>query len=425
MILEKNKNETMKAEIITIGDEILIGQIVDTNSQFIGQQLNKIGVSVYQITSIQDDQQHILNALQEAQERVDIVIITGGLGPTKDDITKKTIAQFFNDDEIVEYPEVIAHIKGLFKKINHPFREVQRYQAQLPSKATLLMNNFGTAPGMWFYENETVFVSLPGVPYEMKGLITNKVLPKIQQQFKLPFILHKTIMTYGQGESTIAEIIEDFEDSLPNHIKLAYLPSFGRVRLRLSAKGDNKIKLEKELNDKVEAIYKLIPDIITGLDDDSSLEKRVGELLQKNNQTICTAESVTGGKIASNLVSVAGSSAYYKGSFVTYSAATKIDLLGVLPITIEKYTVVSKEVALEMAKGAKQKLNTNYAVSVTGNAGPTTDHNDKSVGLVYIAIVSDDHEFVGEFNFGQPREKVIHRTVSKALELLQKEILKN
>ncbi|MHB0756443.1 competence/damage-inducible protein A [Polaribacter sp. M15] len=415
----------MKAEIITIGDEILIGQIVDTNSQFIGQQLNKIGVSVYQITSIQDDQQHILNALQEAQNRVDIVIITGGLGPTKDDITKKTIAQFFNDDEIVEYPEVIAHIKELFKKINHPFKEVQRYQAQLPSKATLLMNHFGTAPGMWFYENKTVFVSLPGVPYEMKGLITNKVLPKIQKQFKLPFIIHKTIMTYGQGESTIAEIIEDFEDSLPKHIKLAYLPSFGRVRLRLSAIGENKIKLEKELNDKVAEVYKLIPDIITGLDDDSSLEKRVGLLLQQNNQTICTAESVTGGKIASNLVSVAGSSGYYKGSFVTYSAATKIDLLGVLPQTIEKYTVVSKEVALEMAKGAKEKLNTNYAISVTGNAGPTTDHNDKSVGLVYIAIVSDNNEFVGEFNFGQPREKVIHRTVSKALELLQKEILKN
>ena len=282
----------MKAEIITIGDEILIGQIVDTNSQFIGQQLNKIGVSVYQITSIQDDQQHILNALQEAQDRVDIVIITGGLGPTKDDITKKTIAKFFNDDKIVEYPEVITHIKGLFKKINHPFREIQRYQAQLPSKATLLMNNYGTAPGMWFYENETVFVSLPGVPYEMKGLITNKVLPKIQQQFKLPFIIHKTIMTYGQGESTIAEIIEEFEDSLPSHIKLAYLPSFGKVRLRLSAKGENKIKLEKELNEKVAAVYKLIPDIITGIDDDSSLEKRVGELLQKNNQTICTAESL-------------------------------------------------------------------------------------------------------------------------------------
>jgi len=218
----------MQAEIITIGDEILIGQIVDTNSQWIGQQLNKIGVSVYQITSIQDDKQHILNAFKEAQERVDIVIITGGLGPTKDDITKKTIAEFFNDDEIIEYPEVVAHIKGLFKKINHPFKEIQRTQAQLPSKATYLQNNFGTAPGMWFYENETVFVSLPGVPYEMKGLITNQVLPRIQQQFKLPFIIHKTIMTYGQGESTIAERIEDFENNLASHIKLAYLPSFGK-----------------------------------------------------------------------------------------------------------------------------------------------------------------------------------------------------
>ena len=413
----------MNAEIITIGDEILIGQIVDTNSQFIGQQLNKIGVSVYQITSIQDHQEHILNALQEAQERVDIVIITGGLGPTKDDITKKTIAKFFNDSEIVEYPEVIKHIKELFTKINHPFREIQRYQAQLPSKATFLMNNFGTAPGMWFYENETVFVSLPGVPYEMKGLITNQVLPRIQQQFKLPFILHKTIMTYGQGESTIAEIIEEFENSLPNHIKLAYLPSFGRVRLRLSAKGDNKAILEKELDEKVKEVYKLIPDIITGLDDDASLEKRIGVLLTKKNQTICTAESLTGGKISASLVSVAGSSAYYKGSFVTYSAETKMNLLGVSLKTIDKYTVVSKEIALEMARGAKEKLQTNYAIAVTGNAGPTTDHNDKSLGLVYIAFISDEKELVEEFNFGQPREKVINRTVSKSLEIMQREIL--
>jgi len=413
----------MLAEIITIGDEILIGQIVDTNSQFIGQQLNKIGVSVYQITSIQDDQQHILNALQEAQERVDIVIITGGLGPTKDDITKKTIAKFFNDTAVVEYPEVITHIKELFQKNNHPFREVQRYQAQLPSKATLLMNHFGTAPGMWFYENDTVFVSLPGVPYEMKGLLTNTVLPKIKQQFKLPFIIHKTIMTYGQGESTIAEIIEDFEDNLPNHIKLAYLPSFGRVRLRLSAKGENKAILEKELNDKVAEVYKLIPEIISGLDDDASLEKRIGTLLKKNNKTICTAESVTGGKIAATLVSVSGSSAYYKGSFVAYTAEVKTNLLNVSPETIQKYSTVSAGVALEMAKGAKEKLNTNYAVAVTGNAGPTTDKNDKNLGLVYIALVSDKNELVQEFNFGQPREKVINRTVSKTLEILQQEIL--
>ncbi|WP_438988616.1 competence/damage-inducible protein A [Polaribacter sp.] len=413
----------MKAEIITIGDEILIGQIVDTNSQFIGQELNKIGVSVYQITSIQDDEQHILKALHEAQSRVDIVIITGGLGPTKDDITKKTIAKFFNDDTVVEYPEVIDHIKELFSKINHPFKEIQRYQAQLPSKATLLMNNFGTAPGMWFYENETVFVSLPGVPYEMKGLITHKVLPKIQKQFKLPFIIHKTIMTYGQGESTIAEIIEDFENNLPTHIKLAYLPSFGRVRLRLSAKGDHKEQLEKELDAEIAKVYQLIPDIITGLDDDASLEKRIGELLKTNNKTICTAESLTGGKIAATLVSVAGASAYFKGSFVTYTAETKHKILNVATKTIAQQTVVSKQVALEMAKGAKEKLATNYAIAVTGNAGPTTDKNTDNLGTVFIALATDSKQIVEEFNFGQPREKVINRTVSKALEILQREII--
>jgi len=413
----------LQAEIITIGDEILIGQIVDTNSQFIGQELNKIGVSVYQITSIQDDEQHILKALHEAQSRVEIVIITGGLGPTKDDITKKTIAKFFNDDTVVEYPEVIDHIKELFSKINHPFKEVQRYQAQLPSKATLLMNNFGTAPGMWFYENETVFVSLPGVPYEMKGLITHKVLPKIQKQFKLPFIIHKTIMTYGQGESTIAEIIEDFEDNLPTHIKLAYLPSFGRVRLRLSAKGDHKEQLEKELDAEVSKVYQLIPDIITGLDDDASLEKRIGELLKTNNKTICTAESLTGGKIAATLVSVAGASAYFKGSFVTYTAETKHKILNVATKTIAQQTVVSKQVALEMAKGAKEKLATNYAIAVTGNAGPTTDKNTDNLGTVFIALATDSKQIVEEFNFGQPREKVINRTVSKALEILQREII--
>ena len=412
----------MKAEIITIGDEILIGQIVDTNSQFISQELNKIGVSVYQITSIQDDHQHILNALKEAQDRVDIVIITGGLGPTKDDITKKTIAQFFHDTEFIEYPEVIEHIKKLFAKINYPFKEIQRYQAQLPSKATLLMNQYGTAPGMWFFENNTVFVSLPGVPYEMKVLMTTEVLPRIQKQFKLSFILHKTIMTYGLGESTISEIIEDFENNLPSHIKLAYLPSFGRVRLRLSAKGENKEQLENELTTKIEEIYQLIPDIITGLDDESSLEKTIGDLLIKNGKTICTAESLTGGKIAATLVSIAGSSAYYKGSFVTYSAETKINLLGVLPETIQKNTVVSKEVALEMALNAKEIFKTNYAIAVTGNAGPTTDHNDKSVGLVFIALVSDEKAIVEEFNFGEPREKVINRTVSKSFQILRKEL---
>lgn len=412
----------MKAEIITIGDEILIGQIVDTNSQWIGSELNKIGVSVYQITSIQDDQQHILNALKEAQERVDIVIITGGLGPTKDDITKKTLATFFNDTQFIEYPDVIEHIKTLFAKVNHPFREIQKYQAQLPSKATLLKNNFGTAPGMWFFENNTVFVSLPGVPYEMKGLMTNEVLPRIQQQFKLSFIIHKTIMTYGQGESTIAETIEDFENNLPTYIKLAYLPSFGRVRLRLTGKGNQKEALENELEEKIKQLYQLLPDIITGLDDDHSLEKTIGDILTQKGKTLCTAESLTGGKIAATFVSEAGASAYFKGSFVTYTAEAKKNLLDVSSETINQYSVVSKEVALEMAKGAKEKLQTNFAIAVTGNAGPTTDHNDKSVGLVYIALITDEKAIVEEFNFGQPREKVINRTVSKSLEILRKEL---
>ena len=415
----------MKAEIITIGDEILIGQIVDTNSQWIGTELNKIGVSLHQITSIQDDKQHILNALQEAQERVDIVIITGGLGPTKDDITKKTIAEFFNDRELVEYPEVIEHIKALFQKINHPYREIQKYQAQLPSKATYLKNPYGTAPGMWFYENDTVFVSLPGVPYEMKGLMTLEVLPKIQQQFQLPFISHKTIMTYGQGESIIAERIEDFENALPKHIKLAYLPSFGKVRLRLSGRGNNKERLEEELQEKVFEIQQLIPDIIVGLEDGYSIEKRIGELLVQHQKTLATAESLTGGKIAASLVSVPGASAFFKGSYVTYSAEAKKSMLGVSEETINNFTVVSKEVTTEMAIATREKLDTNYAIAVTGNAGPTTDETDKTVGVVFIALATKTTVFVEEFNFGQPREKVINRTVNKSLEILQKEIIKN
>ena len=414
----------MKAEIITIGDEILIGQIVDTNSQWIGTELNKIGVSVYQISSIQDEKQHILNALKEAQERVDIVIITGGLGPTKDDITKHTIAEYFKDTLKLN-EDVVHHIKTIFTTYNIPFGESNRLQGMLPTKATYLKNEYGTAPGMWFHENETVFVSLPGVPNEMKGLMKKKVLPKIQEQFKLPFIIHKTIMTYGQGESLVAERIEGFENNLPPFIKLAYLPNYGRVRLRLSAKGDDKKILEDSLQKQIGKVFKIIPDIISGFDEGGKLEDKIGELLKQKGKTICTAESLTGGKISATLVSVAGSSAYYKGSFITYSPETKINLLGVSSKTIKKHSVVSKEVAIEMAKGAKEKLQTNYALAVTGNAGPTTDHNDKSVGVVFIALVTDLDVIVEEFNFGKPRGRVIDKTVNKALEILHKEILKN
>ena len=415
----------MKAEIITIGDEILIGQIADTNSQWIGTALNTIGVSVHQISSIQDEKVHILAALKEAQDRADIVVITGGLGPTKDDITKKTIATYFNDDAVVTYPEVVRHIQELFKKIRHPFTDVQLDQANLPSKATHLKNRYGTAPGMWFYENDTVFVSLPGVPYEMKGLMNHEVLPRIQQKFKLPFIIHKTIMTYGAGESIIAERIAAVEEDLPDHIKLAYLPSFGKVRLRLSGRGSNKAILEKELQEKVMAVQELIPDIVVGLEDGYSIERRVGVLLKEQGKTLGLAESLTGGRIAADIVAVPGASNYFKGGFITYSAEAKETILGVPQELMQKFSVVSSQVAAAMAVAAKEQLQTDYAIAVTGNAGPTTDATTKNVGDVFIALASDTGVIVEEFSFGQPREKVIKRTVNKALEILQKELLKN
>jgi nicotinamide-nucleotide amidase len=414
----------MNAEIITIGDEILIGQIVDTNSQWIGKELNKIGVSVYQISSIQDEELHILNAFKEAQSRADIVIITGGLGPTKDDITKKTIAKYFNNKEIIEYPEVIDHIKKMFNKYNIPYNKVQQYQAQLPSKAILLMNKMGTAPGMWFYENNTVFVSMPGVPYEMKGLMKNEVIPRIQEQFKLPFIIHKTVMTYGQGESVIAERIEDWANKLPDFIKLAYLPSFGRVRLRLSAKGPEKQVLEDSLNSVLQELYLLLSDIITGHESGVAIEEHIGNLLKDSEKTLCTAESVTGGKVASTLVSVPGSSAYFNGSIVAYSSEMKQELLDVSAETIKKYSVVSSNVAKEMAISALKKTTSDYAIAVTGNAGPTSDDTSMTVGIVFIAIASAKGVVVEKFNFGHPREKVINRTVNKSLQMLQQEILK-
>ncbi|MDC0870219.1 CinA family nicotinamide mononucleotide deamidase-related protein [Flavobacteriaceae bacterium] len=414
----------MYAEIITIGDEILIGQIVDTNSQWIGKELNKIGVSVYQISSIQDEELHILNAFKEAQSRADIVIITGGLGPTKDDITKKTIAKFFNDEEIIEYPEVIGHIKKMFKKYNIPYNKVQQYQAQLPSKARLLMNRMGTAPGMWFYENNTVFVSMPGVPYEMKGLMKHEVIPRIQEQFNLPFIIHKTVMTYGQGESVIAERIEDWANKLPDFIKLAYLPSFGRVRLRLSARGPKKQVLEDSLHTVLQELYLLLSDIITGHESGVAIEEHIGNLLKDSKKTLCTAESVTGGKIASTIVSVPGSSAYFNGSIVAYSSKMKQELLHVSTETIKKYSVVSSNVVEEMAISAMKKTNSDYAIAVTGNAGPTSDKTSIAVGIVFIAIASTKGVVIEEFNFGHPREKVINRTVNKSLQMLQQEILK-
>jgi len=414
----------MNAEIITIGDEILIGQILDSNSKWIAIELNKIGISIYQITSIQDDKQHILKAVREAQLNVDIVIVTGGLGPTKDDITKLTLAQYFND-ELILNNEVLDDIKQMFAKINYPFTEVNKNQALIPSKCIALKNGYGTAPGMWFEEGGKVVVSLPGVPNEMKGLMAESVIPKLKNTFKLPYILHKTILTYGMGESMVAERLEDWENNLPTFIKLAYLPAYGKLRLRLTAKGDKLEVLEEGIQKEVESLVKIIPDIIEGFDENETLEVVIGRLLRDKKRTLATAESCTGGNIAKIITSVPGSSNYFLGSIVAYQASIKINELKVDERLIAKYSVVSSQVAEAMAKGIRKKFNSDYAIATTGNAGPTADLTDETVGTVFIAIASENGIISQEFNFGKPREKVIERASVKALEMLKKEILKN
>ncbi|MFK5878577.1 MAG: competence/damage-inducible protein A [Flavobacteriaceae bacterium] len=413
----------MQAEIITIGDEILIGQITDTNSKWMAEELNKIGVSVYQITSVQDDKEHILKAVEEAQANADIVILTGGLGPTKDDITKHTLAEYF-DSDLKLNKEIEEHIKELFAKMNYPFTEVNRQQALLPVKCIPLKNDYGTASGMWFEENQKVVVSLPGVPNEMKGLIKEQVLPRIQKKYTLPFIIHKTVLTYGMGESMVAEKIEDWEDSLPSFIKLAYLPSYGRLRLRLSTKGSDRLILENSLEEEISKLYPLIGNIIIGMDETDSIEASVGKLLTDKKQTLATAESCTGGNIAARITSVAGASAYFVGSIISYTAAIKMLELDVPKELIKKHSVVSGKVAEAMAIGIQKKFKTDYAVATTGNAGPTTDETDKTVGVVFIAIATPNGVYSKEFFYGKPRQKVIERTTNKAFEMLRKELVK-
>lgn len=415
----------MFAEIITIGDEILIGQIVDTNSTFIAKELTKIGVSVYQITSVQDNREHILQALEDAKKRVKVVIVTGGLGPTKDDITKHVFCEFF-DDTMIEDPEILAHVEHLFKKYitSTPISDINKKQAMVPSKATILKNEYGTAPGMWMLSGETAFVSLPGVPFEMENLIRNAVIPKITEQFKRPFILHRTLVTYGLGESAIADKIEDWENGLPSYVKLAYLPSLGRVRLRLTAKGADRNVLEDTIKSEFEKLNPLIGDIMYGLEDEETLEEVVAKLLAESMKTLATAESCTGGRIAQQLTALAGASTYFKGSVVSYATETKVDVLQVPSALIEKHSVVSAEVAKAMAENVKKLLKTDFAIATTGNAGPSKGDSDAEIGTVFIAIASPKGLFAEKFNMGNHRERIIQKTVNKALEMLQKEILK-
>lgn len=415
----------MKAAIITIGDEILIGQIVDTNSGFIAKSLDKIGIDIHEIISISDNKKHILETFAKLQNQVDLVLITGGLGPTKDDITKHTFCEYF-EDQLVRNKEVEKHVIELIEKaMNRPASKMNKDQALVPSKCTVLHNAVGTAPGMWMKKENTVYISLPGVPYEMKYIVENGIIPKIVKEYKRPYIIHKTILTYGQGESLVAERIEDWENNLPEFIKLAYLPSPGRVRLRLSARGIDKELLEQKINENVLLLTQLIGDIIVGYEEEETIEVMLGRLLTSKNATLATAESCTGGKIAQLITSVPGASNYFKGSVVSYATETKISVLGISSELIKEHSVVSYEVAKEMALAVKRIMNTDYAIATTGNAGPSKGDGNSEIGTVFIAIATPNNLVVEEFNFGQPRVKVIDRAVNKAFEMLKKEILKN
>lgn len=411
----------MNAEIITIGDEILIGQIVDTNSSWLGSELSKIGIQVVHRTSVSDQRMAIVNALNDAKKRADVIIMTGGLGPTKDDITKLTLSEYFNAPLILN-EEVLEWVRGIFKKRNLPMVDSNNGQAMVPANSEVLFNRSGTAPGMWFDESGKVFISMPGVPFEMKVIFEEQCVPRLLKRFDLPVIVHRTILTSNIGESFLAEKIEDLENSLPPHIKLAYLPAVGQVRLRFSGTHSHYETLRNELDQIVTALYEKAGDYIYGEENDS-LEKNVGVLLQSNHSTLSTAESCTGGYIAHLITSVAGSSAYYKGSVISYANEIKTAELGVDPEVLKTVGAVSEACVKQMAEGIRNKYNTTYSIATSGIAGPGGGSDEKPVGTVWIAISGPQQTIAKKYSMGDHRERTIQRTAIQALDLLRRMML--
>ena len=411
----------MKAEIITIGDEILIGQIVDTNSAWMSEQLNLNGIEVYQITSIHDDHDHILRALSDAESRADLVLITGGLGPTKDDITKKALCDYF-ECQIIVNKEVLQQVTGILSRRNIRINQLNQDQALVPEKCTVLPNAVGTAPGMWFEKNNIIFVSMPGVPFEMEYLMEKEILPRLQKNGKAQTIYHQTVLVHGLPESMLAELIEAWELALPSFIKLAYLPSPFMIRLRLSAYGTNPVLLKEEVADQIEKLKTIIPKNIFGYNNDT-LAGVTGKLLIEAKSTLGIAESCTGGYLAHLFTSNPGSSAYFKGGIVSYANEIKVSALGVKPETLAAYGSVSKEVAMEMVKGVKKVLETDYAIATTGIAGPDGGSAEKPVGTVWIAVAGKHNVMVECYNFANNRERNIIRSAQTAIHMMRQLIL--
>ncbi|WP_343521752.1 competence/damage-inducible protein A [Pedobacter sp.] len=406
----------MLAEIITIGDEILIGQIVDTNSAWMAKQLNLIGVSVKQITSVSDEEQHIMEALKLAENRADIVLITGGLGPTKDDITKKTLAKYFNMG-FRNDAGALEMVRQIFEKYKRPLLDINIQQADVPDGCEVIVNKNGTAPCMWFEQNNTIFISMPGVPYEMMYLMDDEILPRIKSRFKLPFIVHKTILTANIGESFLAKEIEEIENSLPAHIKLAYLPKLGLVRLRLSASGDHEAKLKTEVEVYAKQIMAKVNKFVV-IDEDIALEKAILNLMESRGLTLSTAESCTGGYIAHLITQHPGCSSVYWGGAVAYAYELKESILGVKEHTLTTFGAVSEQTVTEMAEGAIKHFKTDYSIAVSGIAGPDGGTADKPVGTVWIAVSSKNKTIAKVFNFSNKRIQNIERSAASALTML-------
>ncbi|MBI9036946.1 MAG: competence/damage-inducible protein A [Bacteroidales bacterium] len=414
-------SKKIQAELISIGDELLIGQVINTNSSWIAEKLNASGIKVYQAISISDNKEHILQTLEECGSRSDIIIITGGLGPTKDDITKETLCEFFNS-KLIFNQKAYENVEEIFRVRGFKVSEINRRQAEIPECCIPIFNKNGTAPGMWFENNGKIFVSMPGVPFEMKSMLEDFVIPKLLVHFKTNAIIHKTILTQGGGESHLAEIIADWEDSLSENMKLAYLPQPGIVRLRISANGENEGELKKEIELKIKELQKIIPDKIFGFDNDT-LEEIIGNLLIKAGKSLSTAESCTGGAIAKMITSISGSSNYYMGSVVAYSNDIKEKILGVKHQTLIDNGAVSEDVVKEMAIGVKNKFNTDFAIATSGIAGPGGAVEGKPVGTTWIAIASPNDCVAKKLLLGDHRGRNIQKASLTALNMLRKTLI--
>jgi len=410
----------MKAEIINIGDELLIGQVINTNAAWIGEKLSLSGIQVTRTSTIADKREQILESLKESSQRADLVIITGGLGPTKDDITKSTLCEFFNTS-LVFHQATYDDIEKRFRIRGFKLSKINKEQAEIPEACTPIRNLNGTAPGMLFEQDGCVFVSIPGVPYELKPMVTGFIIPHMAEQFKLPVIVHRTILTQGMGESSIAVLIEDWENELPDNIKIAYLPQPGIVRLRLTATGTDHKAVQDEIDRQANALIRIIPDLVFG-NDKELLEEIVGKLLIQQGKTLATAESCTGGYIAHLITSVPGSSAYFNGSVVAYSNEVKENILKVRKETMVQHGAVSEETVSEMASGTRSLFKTDYAIAVTGIAGPDGGTNEKPVGTTWIAIATPEKVFAQRFQFGEHRGRNIRIAAVTALNMLRKEL---